>query len=365
MSPTPISKSARKTPDDDKTADITDASSGDDDKAIAAPVLVTVEDHVEDDDSVDEEAPDEAALDSEVTEQVAVPEPVAEPVVVAPAPEPVVAPAPAAAVAPAPAPKPKRKWRRTFFRWFVRLLVVGGIAAGAYFAWPTINERYIQPVETTAADLSTVQDRLGTSDERATDLAARLDAVEAGQLNVAERLDGLDVSTLDQTARLDAIDTLISDQTTRLDALDELAATLGTDLGDTNAAASRQLGVTRATELMSRSRLFLYQANYGLAAADLTDARATLAALEIDDPIIADVIDRLDRAIANLPAFPVAAAADVDIAWQSLLGPTPVGSGSATSTPGGATTDSSATSGSATGDAATDGSATTPTTAGG
>ncbi len=378
MSPTPASKPSRKTPVASEKTTLSDVSSSDDDNITSAPVLVTVEDHVEDenldddnldddnldDDNVDDDAAatDDAAADHAVTEQLVATElPVVEPT-----PEPQPAPQPAvvaaAAIAPEPAPKPSRKRRRFFFRWFLRLFVLGAIAVGAYFAWPTINERYIQPVETTAADLSTVQDRLGASDVRATDLETRLDAVEASQLGVAERLDGLDTSALDQAARIDAIDTLIADQTTRLDALDELAATLGTDLGDTNAAASRQLGVTRATELMSRARLFLYQANYGLAIADLTDARATLAALDVADPTITEVISRLDRAILNLPALPVAASADVDIAWQSLLGPTPVATDPAAPTTGGATSSDGA---AATDGAATDGSATTATTTGG
>jgi hypothetical protein len=76
--------------------------------------------------------------------------------------------------------------------------------------------------------------------------------------------------------------------------------------------------------------LFLYQANYGLAAQDLMSARTILAGLEgttIGDAAIEETVFRLDLAIGALPGRPVAASDDLDIAWQALLGehaqPTP------------------------------------------
>ena len=220
---------------------------------------------------------------------------------------------------PQPVYKPKRA--RRIFRWMARLLIVAviaGLAVGAYFLWPTVNERFIQRVENTAADLDTVEGRIDELDSSSADFAT-----VAGDLDA--RLSAVESSQSATDARLDDIDELIAGQNTRIEDLDELAATLGTELELTNSAASRQLEVTRAAELMSRARLFLFQANYGLAAADLDAARTTLSDIDSAGPDAVDenlseVIDRLDRAIANLPDLPVAAASDLDIAWQALLG---------------------------------------------
>ena len=220
------------------------------------------------------------------------------------------------------AARPKRR----VFRWAARLLslaVLAVVGVGAYLLWPTLNERFIQPVETTAAELDTVEGRIDQLDTSSADFAAvvgeldtRLTQIAAAQSDVANRLDEGDET-------IGELDGLIETQTTRLDGLDELAATLGTDLDETNATAARQLEITRAAELMSRARLFLFQANYGLAAADLDAATVTLANLDSEDGDIDEVIDRLDRALVNLPDFPVAAASDLDIAWQTLLGNSP------------------------------------------
>jgi hypothetical protein len=40
---------------------------------------------------------------------------------------------------------------------------------------------------------------------------------------------------------------------------------------------------------------------------------------ETDQPQLAQVIYRLDLALGNLPAFPVVASADLEIAWQMLM----------------------------------------------
>lgn len=219
---------------------------------------------------------------------------------------------------------PQRRRFRRLIRLTVLVVVAAGLSLVAYLAWPSINERYIQPVETTAADLTTVQDRLNDSDARLDGLDTTTGALDAQIGQLGTRLDAVETAQGDAAERLDGIDGLIETQTGRLDDLDELAATLGDDLATTNTAAARQLDITRAAELMSRARLFLYQANYGLAIADLASARNTLEGIE-DDPttqtLITAVIARLDRSIANLPQFPVIASGDLDIAWQTLLSP--------------------------------------------
>ena len=99
-------------------------------------------------------------------------------------------------------------------------------------------------------------------------------------------------------------------------------------LGDAQTASELELQARvselHATELMSRARLFMFQANYGLAEQDLVAARETLVRLdgsEQEGNRLQLVVERLDRAIENVSEFPVVATNDLDIAWQLLLAP--------------------------------------------
>ncbi len=235
--------------------------------------------------------------------------------------EPTAAPRASSAARPGAANPSDRGLRRRVLGPVMFLLVVGGLGAAAYSLWPSINERYIQPVETTAADLTTVQGRLTDFDTRLDAIAADVAELENG---VATNGDGLDDAASQRSLtveRLDAMDQEIARQDQRIDDLDDLAAALDLELGRANDGVAEQVEVTRAAERMSRARLFLFQANYGLASSDLTSARDTLTAIDASTTTeYAEVVDRLDRAIASLPEFPVSAAGDLDIAWETLLG---------------------------------------------
>jgi hypothetical protein len=81
-------------------------------------------------------------------------------------------------------------------------------------------------------------------------------------------------------------------------------------------------------ELLSRSRLYMYQSNFGLAKQDAQSAHDLIATIrsEAPDTLSAEldaVLLRLDLALTNLPDFPVTASNDLDIAWQLLLGRLP------------------------------------------
>ncbi len=212
--------------------------------------------------------------------------------------------------------------RRRWVKRILGLLVIGGLAVGAGALWPTVNGRFVEPVEEAAANLTDVQERTEQLDSTSVDLTTRIgnleDDLAALNTETTQRLDELD-------STLTGLDALVAAQSTRLDELDALAVALGEDLNETNSAAALQLDLTRAAELMSRARLFLFQANYGLAAGDLDSARATLLGIDADelggDADINAVVDRLERAITNLPDRPVSAASDLDIAWQELLQP--------------------------------------------
>ena len=215
-------------------------------------------------------------------------------------------------------PRSKPRWGRRLFA----VVVAGGLAVGGVALWPTFNDRFVQPVEEAAADLTDVQERTEELDSTSADLSTRVSDLEndlaALETETGDRLDAFEAS-------LTNLDELVEAQSARLDQLDELASALGEDLDETNANAARQLDLTRAAELMSRARLFLFQANYGLAAGDLDSARTTLLSLDAEDVAsgvdIDAVVDRLERAMTNLPDRPVSAASDLDIAWQELLQP--------------------------------------------
>jgi hypothetical protein len=108
------------------------------------------------------------------------------------------------------------------------------------------------------------------------------------------------------------------------------------------AELQRQIDLLKSMELLSRACLFIYQSNFGLAEQDVQIARDLLAMVQPNAPesLAADlnaVVLRLDMTLSNLPAFPVAASDDLDIAWQILLSglPQPTPTLSETPTPAG------------------------------
>lgn len=227
---------------------------------------------------------------------------------------------------PAAAP-PRRPIVRRILRYVLVLVVLAGLAAGAVYAAPIINDRFIQPVETNIADTAALQ----TSAE---DSATRIDQLETETAALRTDLDTTTVdlesvaeSTAANSTRIDNIDTLIADQTTRIDSLDEITTTLGIAIQTEASSIALQIDFLKSTELLSRARLFLYQANYGLAEQDVQAASDLLAALlasqdensPIDTVNLASALSRIDLVLDALPNRPVAASDDLDIAWRLLL----------------------------------------------
>jgi hypothetical protein len=76
-------------------------------------------------------------------------------------------------------------------------------------------------------------------------------------------------------------------------------------------------------ELLTRSRLSLVENNAGEAEQDVRAARQLLAGLGGEVPeyqveALSSIIARLDQALIDLPARPVLAADNLEIAWQLL-----------------------------------------------
>lgn len=90
------------------------------------------------------------------------------------------------------------------------------------------------------------------------------------------------------------------------------------------AAVRRDLQLVKAMELLTRARLVLVQNNLGLAQFDIQAGRRILVDLQTEVPAhqseqIARIVARLDAALDNLPAAPVAAADELEGAWQLLV----------------------------------------------
>jgi len=196
---------------------------------------------------------------------------------------------------------------RALFRLIAIALVIGGIGAGLYYGLPFINQKVIVPIEQNRM-------RIGQAE-------AELEALQ---------------TQLDETnSRVDALENSIEAHTASLTKLDEIQATLESEIqtskNETLLQLKREVMFTRALDMLGRARLYLAQSNFGLAREDVKSARELLGTLqaENDDKVFDRAIERLDMVMGNLPAFPVVAAGDLEIAWQILVS----GEAPATATP--------------------------------
>jgi hypothetical protein len=196
---------------------------------------------------------------------------------------------------------------RALFRLLAIALVIGGIGAGLYYGLPFINQKVIVPIE---------QNRM------------RIGQVEA-------EIEALQTQLNETNSRVDALENSIEAHTASLTKLDEIQATLESEIqtskNETLLQLKREVMFTRALDMLGRARLYLAQSNFGLAREDVKSARELLGTLqaENDDKLFDRAVERLDMVLGNLPAFPVVAAGDLEIAWQILVS----GQAPATATP--------------------------------
>lgn len=203
---------------------------------------------------------------------------------------------------------------RALFRLIATLLVIAAIGAAIYFGVPFINDNLIVPIQQNTAHINQLENEVA-------DLQAQLD---------------------EMNTRVDTMETTIEVQTASITKLDEMRAALEKEIANQNnsvmVALKREIMLTRSIETLSRARLFLSQSNFGLAHDDVQATRDILAELLIDAPTyqadsLNQIIMRLDFALGNLPAFPVIAVDDVDIAWQLLMMGLPESEADIVSTP--------------------------------
>lgn len=199
--------------------------------------------------------------------------------------------------------KKPRVWVRVL-RWVLILLILGGaIYAAILYGVPFIYNTFLRPVENNAAQLSEVAAQQSADTKR-------LDAEIAT----------LQARVTDLESRADAVDQALAAQNKTLTDL----AAMQTELDQTlNAELSYQVQLLRAVNYLSRCRLYLSQSNFGLAREDALSARNLLSQMQPSAPAgqayaLNEAINRLDIALSNLPAYPVVAVYDIDIAWQYL-----------------------------------------------
>jgi len=204
-----------------------------------------------------------------------------------------------------------------FLRLILFLTFLAALAAGAYFGLPILYEQYVRPVEMHSSQLTDLTRQGAQHEAQIADLESHLATLEAASTSQA-------ASIVDLSARVDALDENIAAHTTTLAVLEEMQVSLQESDEATQAELERKVDMLKSMELLSRARLFLYQSNFGLAARDVEVARDLLAEIQPDvpepqDEEIAETIRRLDLVLENLPAFPVVASDDLDIAWHILL----------------------------------------------
>ncbi|MDH5422802.1 MAG: hypothetical protein OEY55_13445 [Acidimicrobiia bacterium] len=220
---------------------------------------------------------------------------------------------------------------RRFFRQLWRLIkivlvlaILVGIGIAIYYGWPIVKERYLDPIASNSVAAQTAAERLDSADARLTDLETQVATLTEAEAGMPERLTAIESAQQDLDTQVTTMASQIDDHTNRLDDLDMIQAGLTAGLVDANAETVRQVELLRSMELLSRARLFLFQANYGLAKADVQTARTILGDVQTDYPdwepaVIKEVLFRVDKTIAALPLLPVPASNDLDIAWQVLL----------------------------------------------
>lgn len=226
---------------------------------------------------------------------------------------PVFAPAEPFAAPPVPPQKPSVFWR--VVKWLVGLLLVllilAALAASAYFGLPYLREKYIRPVEENTLRLYLLATQQA-ADRSHSDATLR---VLQADLDVARTRLGMAEKALEaQRLALARVETAQANLQTAQNAQQEK---LLADL-------TYQVQLTRVLDLMGRARLYLAQSNFGTAREDVAAVRALLVKLQPAAPAeqaaaFKVVIGRLDLALENLPAYPVVAANDVEIAWQILI----------------------------------------------
>jgi hypothetical protein len=210
---------------------------------------------------------------------------------------------------------------RAVLRLLLLVILIGGVGAGIYYGVPYLRDKFITPVEQNTARVNELQNEIQTLQTQLTEINNQLTETNKQLAETNTRIDGIEQSVEAHTASLEK---LAGIQTT-------LEVQIKESNDKTLLALKREVILTRALDTLARARLYLAQSNFGLAKEDVQSARDILGELQAEAPdeALDQTITRLDVALGNLPAFPVVASGDLEIAWQILI----TGEAIATSTP--------------------------------
>ena len=241
----------------------------------------------------------------------------------------------------APAPSfPSRLGRALVrvLRILLVLAIIAGVGAAFYYGVPYFYQKIILPIENNTAQLVEIESQQSADMEQLNrqiaDLQSRLTALESRQTKNVQAITEL-------AGQVSALETAVATHTESLKQLESMQTSLETLTGDVEGYAKllmgedsvladlrREIIISRSIELLSRARLYLSQSNFGTARQDVMAARDLLQSLLSENPTkeadtMESVLAQLDLALGNLPAFPVIAADDVDIAWLLLVNSMP------------------------------------------
>jgi hypothetical protein len=254
----------------------------------------------------------------------------------------------------------------TFIKVLARLLVIiiliAMIVAVIFYAAPRLYSRYISPLQ---VDINSLEEAASSQEivnqqisERLDSLQKRIVSLETQSDSAKQAFSDIDIQVADieeqldsnelmfqraqatATTRIQAVeDTLeeiqieINAQGIQITALDSDLATFDEDIAELFstfqaenaplAALRRELQLVKAMELLTRTTFALAEDNLGVAQDDIRTAHTLLLDLRplvpnYQQEALAAIIERLDKAMGNLPANPVLAAIDIEIAWQLL-----------------------------------------------
>jgi hypothetical protein len=220
---------------------------------------------------------------------------------------------------------------RFLFRLVLLLLILTVVSMALYFALPLFYDTFVRPVEQNTTQVRELQSRQEQTEQQLSDLQTKLDTLESVQNEHDGTLTELDQRVID-------IETEIAARTESLAALERLQAELEAQNQEVSDELERQIDLLKSMELLSRARLSMYQSNFGLARQDVQIARDLLDSIQPDAPSplreeLGAAVQRLDMTLSNLPAFPVVASDDLDIAWQILFAGLPEETPTITATP--------------------------------
>ncbi len=209
---------------------------------------------------------------------------------------------------------------RRFARLVTSLALIAGIGIGGYVGWPIVRERYIQPVETTATDVTALREQLTATLTRVEELENELAAAQNATVAQGDAIAELRATTESLATQAVQTGRTVESHTTGLSTLTSQIEAVEASVAQADKAALDQAITMVAAQYLGRARLFLYQANYGLAEQDIAAALESLNQVPAEARN-SEVIDRLTAAAEALPDRPVLAADELDIAWGALLTP--------------------------------------------